>query len=442
MAANAAAMPPKIEAKESDEIIMAIIGVLPQNAVMQTLQEIRELLESFGLAPQKRFGQNFLIDQNLLLKLLELAEVDAARTILEVGPGTGSLTEELLARAGKVVAVEIDSGMHRLLQERFLGNQTAPSKLEVAGDLVEKTAPSQSRLAGNLVLLHQDILVGKHAMAPEVVEALGLRADLVSNLPYNIATPVVAQCLVSSWEALKEERKSGIARSSTIAVSPLPEACANPQMSGGAPNGADKQAGSHVGLPVGAVGPLTKESSGHQTSVDERSNVESGDKDHGQDARATLFSRLTFTVQQEVADRMVAPHGSWEYGPVSVIVALLGKAKFGHAVPNTSFWPKPQIASRMMRIDFDAGRASLLADIRALKAVVALAFGQRRKQIGSVIHRKNAAFEAEDFSRALDAAGIPRTLRAEQITPEQFLAAANALAGKMKSPALDEDVDQ
>ena len=335
---------------------------------MQTLQEIRELLESFGLAPQKRFGQNFLIDQNLLLKLLDLAEVDAGRTILEVGPGTGSLTEELLARAGKVVAVEIDSGMHRLLQERFLGKQTAPSKLEIADDLGKQTAPSQSRLAGNLVLLHQDILVGKHAMAPEVVEALGPRADLVSNLPYNIATPLVAQCLVSSWQA---ERESGI---------PKPDS-----------------------------------------------------------RPATRFDRLTFTVQQEVADRMVAPHGSWEYGPVSVIVALLGKAKFGHAVPNTSFWPKPQIASRIMRIDFDAGRAGLLADIHALKAVVALAFGQRRKQIGSVIHRKNAAFEAEDFSRALDAAGIPRTLRAEQITPEQFLAAANALAGKMKATAVEED---
>ena len=76
---------------------------------MQTQHEIQELLETFGLAPQRRFGQNFLIDQNLLTKLIELAEVDSAQTVLEVGPGTGSLTEELLARAGKVVAVEIDS---------------------------------------------------------------------------------------------------------------------------------------------------------------------------------------------------------------------------------------------------------------------------------------------------------------------------------------------
>ncbi len=355
---------------------------------MQTLQEIRELLEAFGLAPQKRFGQNFLIDQNLLFKLLELAEVDAGRTVLEVGPGTGSLTEELLARAGKVVAVEIDSGMNRLLQERFLGKQTALF---------------QSRLAGNLVLLHRDILVGKHALAGEVVEARGPSADLVSNLPYNIATPLVAQCLVSSWEAVREERDSGFAP--TVV-----------RRDGIRDSGKKLQEDSSSCLPE--------------------------TRNPNPESRFVRFNRLTFTVQQEVADRMVAPHGSWEYGPVSVIVALLGKARFGHAVPNTAFWPKPQVASRMVRIDFDADRARLLADVRALKAVVALAFGQRRKQIGSVIHRKNAAFVAEDFSRALDAAGIPRTVRAEQIAPEQFLSAANALAGKLRAPAIEEDVGQ
>jgi 16S rRNA (adenine1518-N6/adenine1519-N6)-dimethyltransferase len=303
--------------------------------------------------------------------------VDAGRTVLEVGPGTGSLTEELLARAGKVVAVEIDSGMHRLLQERLAGKD-------------------------NLVLLHQDILVGKHALSPEVVGALGPSADLVSNLPYNIATPLVAQCLVSSWEAVKKDR-----------IQDTGDRKSEEQRSDGIPYPVSR-------YPVS--GPTV-------SGLAESPRIS---------APSVCFNRLTFTVQQEVADRMVAPHGSWEYGPVSVIVALLGKARFGHAVPNTSFWPKPQIASRMMRIDFDPERARLLTDVRTLKAVVSLAFGQRRKQIGSVIHRKNAAFEPEDFSRALDAAAIPRTIRAEQITPEQFLAAANALAGKMKATAVEE----
>jgi 16S rRNA (adenine1518-N6/adenine1519-N6)-dimethyltransferase len=322
-----------------------------QNGAMQTLREIRGLLEAFGLTPRKRFGQNFLFDQNLMLKLLELAEVDASQTVLEVGPGTGSLTEELLERAGKVVAVEIDSGMHRLLQERLQGK-------------------------ANLALLHQDILVGKHAMAQEVVQALGGRANLVANLPYNIATPLVAQCLVSSWKA-----KRGLSSNPSADSESVPD------------------------LP-----------------------------------RSVLFDRLTFTVQQEVADRMVAPHGSWEYGPVSVIVALLGEARFGPVIPNTAFWPKPQVTSRIVRIDFQPGSAARLADIAALQAVVTLAFGQRRKQIGSVIHRKNAPFEIDDFTGALDQAGIPRTFRAEEIAPDQFLAVANALAGKFKGTGVEDDL--
>jgi 16S rRNA (adenine1518-N6/adenine1519-N6)-dimethyltransferase len=299
---------------------------------MQTLTEIRELLEAFGLAPQKRFGQNFLFDQNLLGKIVELAEVDGTQTVLEVGPGTGSLTEELLQRAGRVVSVEIDNGLFRLLSQRLADRP-------------------------NLVLLHTDVLAGKHAIEPKVIEALGTRANLVANLPYNIATPIVAQCLISSWQAL---------------VGKIPSVC--------------------------------------------------------------RFDRLTFTVQQEVAQRMVAPSGSYEYGPVSVIVSLLGKARFGPVVPNTAFWPKPQVVSRAVRIDFDPQAAGELADVASLKSVLSLAFNQRRKQIGSVVRRKNAAFAAEDFWKALETVGIDRTVRAEQITPHQFRALANALAGKALTP--------
>ena len=142
---------------------------------MQTLTEIRQLLEEAGLAPQKRFGQNFLIDKNLLAKLLELAAMDAQQTVLEVGPGTGTLTEELLGRCGRVVAVEIDRGLHSLLQRR-LGDRP------------------------NIVLLHQDVLADKRHLSPTVTAALGPEASLVSNLPYNIATPLVAQCLTDTWK--------------------------------------------------------------------------------------------------------------------------------------------------------------------------------------------------------------------------------------------------
>ena len=302
---------------------------------MQTLTEIRALLEQFGLAPQKRLGQNFLFDQNLLIKIVELAELTGQETLLEVGPGTGSMTEELLAKAGRVVAVEIDKGMHRLLESR-LGERP------------------------NFTLLHTDILAGKHEIEPAVLAALGQQAVMVANLPYNVATPLIAQCLVSSWRSLQ-------------------------------PEGSPARQLPHC-----------------------------------------LFTRLIFLVQAEVADRFVAGPDSPLYGPVSVITSLLGQTRYGPLVPNTSFWPKPQVVSRIVRVDFDAERARQVLDIPALKALLSICFNQRRKQLSSVARRKNSAFDPDQLLAALDAAGIERTMRAEEVTPEQFLQAANQLAGKAK----------
>ncbi len=294
---------------------------------MQTLKVIRQLLGSVGAAPNKRLGQHFLIDLNLMGKLLELADVGDEQVVLEVGPGTGSLTEELLQRAKRVVAVELDRGLHKLLSQRFAD--------------VDK-----------LTLLHRDVLASKHKISPEVIEHLTPAATLVANLPYNIATPLVAQCLVDSWHALA-----------------------------------------------------------------------------GDNSRCR-FDSLTFTVQLELGDRLVAGPESSIYGPVSVLVALLGKPSLGSVLPGQAFWPRPSVASRMLRIDLDHQAAAKIDDVQTLSAVVSLAFGQRRKQIGSVVRRKGAAFERDVFLEALTRAGIAHSERAENVSPQQFLLLANTLADK------------
>jgi 16S rRNA (adenine1518-N6/adenine1519-N6)-dimethyltransferase len=143
--------------------------------VTQTLREIQSLMAAEGLTPHRRFGQNFLIDGNLLRKLVAAADLDDRCTVLEVGPGTGSLTGELLEQAGHVVAVEIDSGLIRVLQAQF-ANQP------------------------KLTLIHADALAGKHAIEPRVLEAVAestrrlagpFRA--VANLPYNAGTPLLVE---------------------------------------------------------------------------------------------------------------------------------------------------------------------------------------------------------------------------------------------------------
>lgn len=143
----------------------------------QTLSEIRSLLTDAGLAPRHRFGQNFLIDLNLMRKLVDAAEVSPGDVILEVGPGTGSLTEILLKRDARVVAVEIDRGLQALLRERLGENS-------------------------NFTLVQADVLESKHRINPLVLSILaelapstGGARKLVANLPYQIATPLLMELL-------------------------------------------------------------------------------------------------------------------------------------------------------------------------------------------------------------------------------------------------------
>ncbi len=142
----------------------------------QTKSEIKALLDAAGIRPRRRFGQNFLIDGNLMAKIPEAAEITSQDVVLEVGCGTGGLTDLMIARARHVVGVEIDAGLARCLQERFDG-------------------------VDQMTLVHADILSSKSVIAPGVLDTLRsvLQPDqrplLVANLPYNIATPLMANLL-------------------------------------------------------------------------------------------------------------------------------------------------------------------------------------------------------------------------------------------------------
>lgn len=294
---------------------------------MQTLGQIRQMVARAGLTLQKRLGQCFLIDHNLMRKLLDLADVPTDAMVLEVGAGTATLTEELLSRARHVVAVEIDRGVCELARRRL--------------------GPRE-----DLTLIHGDALAGKHALSPAVVSAVGDEAHLVANLPYSIATPVVAECLLSSYRA---------------AIRPGP-------------------------------------------------------------TQACRFDRLTFTVQKEVADRLASGPGSGTYGSVSVLTALLGHLRTGVMLPASAFWPRPKVASRMIRIDFDPSWAARIADIDVLRHVLATVFTHRRKQIGWAVRHPPGPHTSQQWASALEAGRIDRRLRPQRVAPDQYLAMANALA--------------
>lgn len=140
---------------------------------MQTKGEIKRLLASAGIRPNKRLGQHFLIDLNLMELLVNCAAVSRDDIVLEVGCGTGSLTQALSERAGHVIAVEVD-------------------------EVLSQIAESEAGGAANIEIICGDILAGKGAVNGTVLGAierakkkLGGRFLLVSNLPYNAATPVM-----------------------------------------------------------------------------------------------------------------------------------------------------------------------------------------------------------------------------------------------------------
>lgn len=136
---------------------------------MQTLTQIRALLERAGHAPKKSLGQNFLTDHNLIHKLLDAADLQSGETVLEIGPGTGTLTEGLLGRGVQVIACELDTGLAQVLRET-LGAEH-PDRF---------------------TLIEGDCLANKRTMNTEVSALLGERPfKLVANLPYHAATPLM-----------------------------------------------------------------------------------------------------------------------------------------------------------------------------------------------------------------------------------------------------------
>jgi 16S rRNA (adenine1518-N6/adenine1519-N6)-dimethyltransferase len=144
-----------------------------------TQTEIRALLAQAGLRPDRRLGQHFLVDGNLMRLLAAEAELAPTDTVLEVGAGVGNLTELLVEQAGWVVAVELDARLAAIARERLAD-------------------------AANLDLLRTDAMKDKHTLSPAMVErvlarqgAVGGALKLVANLPYAAATPLVAELLVA-----------------------------------------------------------------------------------------------------------------------------------------------------------------------------------------------------------------------------------------------------
>lgn len=132
----------------------------------------KEILEKYGLSAKKSLGQNFIVDTNILSKIVTSGEITNETTVIEVGPGIGALTEQLAKRAKKVIAFEIDDRLLPVLEDTL--------------------SPYP-----NVEIIHSDVLkVDLHTFEDDYLKDAS-EVVLVANLPYYITTPIIMRFLES-----------------------------------------------------------------------------------------------------------------------------------------------------------------------------------------------------------------------------------------------------
>ncbi len=274
-----------------------------------------EILDKYGFSFQKKFGQNFLIDENVVRKIVREAGVTKDDFVLEVGPGIGTMTQILCEEAREVVAVEIDKKLIPILTKDTLSYYD------------------------NVTVINEDIL--KLDIAKLVKEKNdGKPIKVVANLPYYITTPII------------------------------------------------------MGL------------------------FESG----------VALDSITIMVQKEVADRMQVGPGTKDYGALSLAVQYYAKPSIVLTVPASCFMPRPNVDSAVIRLERYSQPPVDVKDAHLMFNIIRASFNQRRKTMTNSVVNAGLGITKERLLTALEACGLPATVRGEALTLEQFAQLANELA--------------
>lgn len=141
---------------------------------MNTLKKTKMILNKYDIKANKRFGQNFLIDDNILENIVEVSNISKSDLVIEIGPGLGNLTEYIIDKAGYMLLVEIDNKMIQILNDRF-------------------------KEKDNYSLLNDDVLkINLDEKIEEIEKKLNIKFNkikVVANLPYYITTPILFKLL-------------------------------------------------------------------------------------------------------------------------------------------------------------------------------------------------------------------------------------------------------
>ncbi len=137
---------------------------------LTNISTVRNLLKAYNLRPHKKMGQNFLIAQGVLDKIMEAADIQPGEAVVEIGPGLGALTQRLLKARAQVFAIELDRQLLRVLENELL-----------------PFADCLELVHGDALKINYQQLVGNK------------ESKLVANLPYYITTPLVTGLLEAGY---------------------------------------------------------------------------------------------------------------------------------------------------------------------------------------------------------------------------------------------------
>lgn len=143
---------------------------------MNLYNETKSILKKYNITANKKLGQNFLIQDEIVQDIIQASNVNKNDLIIEIGPGLGTLTKELLQSAGKVICIEIDTRMIQILNDRF-------------------------KIYNNFELINKDVLKVnlKNLIKQEQKDNI-LNVKIVANLPYYITTPIIMKLLEEKLE--------------------------------------------------------------------------------------------------------------------------------------------------------------------------------------------------------------------------------------------------
>lgn len=270
------------------------------------------LLRKHGIRPNKRLGQCFLCDPNLLEKIVRIADVNEGDTVVEIGAGIGFLTALIAARARRVIAIEVDPRLVSVLKEELGGH-------------------------GNVEIVHRDVL--EFDFSSVRTDGGEGRIKVIGNIPYSLSSPIVLRLL------------------------------------------------------------------------EYRASIE----------RAVLL------LQREVAERLASPPGTKDYGILSVYVALYTTATLENPVPSSCFFPRPDVESRVLRLDMRKELLCRVDDPAFFRQLVRAAFSKRRKTLLNSLKSSTLAVPEKTLRASLSDCGIDGTRRAETLDVMEFAALSNRL---------------